>query len=411
MSFNGGGATYRRRFVNGIEVRISTRFKGEGIDATIEGLTMRNNYTASTPEGLYDMVRKVPPVMLSSASTKDIERVALAVMECAEDLVRVRRGKGEGQTMDTRIDNLIRAAYERRDEIVLCLLGAPGIGKTEAVERFARERGVNVTHLILSQVMPNEISGITMPVPESHSMSVFDNDRLASMKDGDILFLDEVLKAQQPVLSACLTLIQERRMMSGRKLADVMIIAAANPLPSAATLPLEIRQRFMFVKVEFIEEEWLDYMKREHSVRMDDIVPYLDVTGDGLSWNSPTPRTATKMVEWMKSVYDDTILLSSVKEYCRSEFSEKFEEKISKAVSASMEERKLYALAEMIDEVNDNNSVTDLINQLTLHELRRHLSKTIKSMGEEELNKLMKLAKDFDMSCFGNGEESEDVEG
>ena len=372
---------------------------------------MRNNYTASTPEGLYDMVRKVPPVMLSSASTKDIERVALAVMECAEDLVRVRRGKGEGQTMDTRIDNLIRAAYERRDEIVLCLLGAPGIGKTEAVERFARERGVNVTHLILSQVMPNEISGITMPVPESHSMSVFDNDRLASMKDGDILFLDEVLKAQQPVLSACLTLIQERRMMSGRKLADVMIIAAANPLPSAATLPLEIRQRFMFVKVEFIKEEWLDYMKREHSVRMDDIVPYLDVTGDGLSWNSPTPRTATKMVEWMKSVYDDTILLSSVKEYCRSEFSEKFEEKISKAVSASMEERKLYALAEMIDEVNDNNSVTDLINQLTLHELRRHLSKTIKSMGEEELNKLMKLAKDFDMSCFGNGEESEDVEG
>lgn len=311
--------------------------------------------------------------------------------------------------MNTRIDNLIRAAYERRDEIVLCLLGAPGIGKTEAVERFAKERGVNVTHLILSQVMPNEISGITMPVPESHSMSVFDNDRLASMRDGDILFLDEVLKAQQPVLSACLTLIQERRMMSGRKLADVMIIAAANPLPSAATLPLEIRQRFMFVKVEFVEKEWLDYMMREHGVKLDNVIPYLDVTGEGLHWNSPTPRTATKMVEWMKSVYDDTILLSNVKEYCRSEFGDKFEKAIAKAVNVNMEEDRLYALAGLIDEVN--GYVDDERNKLTLSELKRHLRNTIRSMGEEDMNKLMELAKDFDMSCFDNGEESDDVEG
>ena len=399
----------RHLVIDGMKMLVSTELKDDEIHANIEVEDIPHRYVASTPEKLRDNVLKVRPMMLCDVSTKDIERVALAVMECAEDLVRVRRGKGEGQTMDTRIDNLIRAAYERRDEIVLCLLGAPGIGKTEAVERFARERGVNVTHLILSQVMPNEISGITMPVPESHSMSVFDNDRLASMKDGDILFLDEVLKAQQPVLSACLTLIQERRMMSGRKLADVMIIAAANPLPSAATLPLEIRQRFMFVKVEFIEEEWLDYMKREHGVRMDDIVLYLDVTGDGLNWNSPTPRTATKMVEWMKSVYDDTILLSSVKEYCRSEFGEKFEKTISKAVSASMEEDRLYALAGLIDEVN--GYVDDEKNELTLRELRRHLSKTIKSMGEEELDKLMELAKDFDMSCFDNREESDDVEG
>ena len=313
--------------------------------------------------------------------------------------------------MGTRIDNLIRAAYEKRDEIVLCLLGAPGIGKTEAVERFAKERGVNVTHLILSQVMPNEISGITMPVPENHSMSVFDNDRLASMKDGDILFLDEVLKAQQPVLSACLTLIQERRMMSGRKLADVMIIAAANPLPSAATLPLEIRQRFMFVKVEFVKEEWLDYMMREHNVRMDEVVPHLDVTGDGLGWNSPTPRTATKMVEWMKSVYDDTTLLSNVKEYCRSEFSGEFEKAIANAVSESLDKERIYTLADMIAEVNGDDHVADLKDQLSLREMRRYLMGEIKSMDEEELNKLMELAKDFDMSCFDNGEESDDVEG
>lgn len=398
--------------VDGMEVRVKTELKGEEIHAEIDICGLSILYVASTPEKLRDNVLRVRPTMLKFASAKDMESIAQAIREDAENLLYVTRGRKERvQTMSTRIDNLIRAAYERRDEIVLCLLGAPGIGKTEAVERFAKERGVNVTHLILSQVMPNEISGITMPVPESHSMSVFDNDRLASMKDGDILFLDEVLKAQQPVLSACLTLIQERRMMSGRKLADVMIIAAANPLPSAATLPLEIRQRFMFVKVEFVKEEWLDYMRREHGVRMDKVIPYLDVTGEGLYWNSPTPRTVTKMVEWMKSVYDDTILLSNVKEYCRSEFSDKFEKVITNAIRESMEEERIQTLAEMIDEVNGNYGATDIDDKLTKYEMKLRLKAIIRSMGEEELNKLMELAKDFDMSCFDNGEESDDVEG
>lgn len=402
----------RYLLVDNKEVRISTRLNNNRIRTSVEVMGERRSYEASTPKEVCDMVRQMKPTILGNASDQDIEHLIRAIREDAEDLLYVARGgKERVQTMGTRIDNLIRAAYEKRDEIVLCLLGAPGIGKTEAVERFAKERGVNVTHLILSQVMPNEISGITMPVPESHSMSVFDNDRLASMKDGDILFLDEVLKAQQPVLSACLTLIQERRMMSGRKLADVMIIAAANPLPSAATLPLEIRQRFMFVKVEFVKEEWLDYMMREHNVKLDDVVPYLDVTGDGLDWNSPTPRTATKMVEWMKSVYDDRNLLSSVKEYCRSEFSGEFEKKIANAISASMEEERIQTLAEMIDEVNSDYGATDISNQLTRYEMKLRLKAIIRSMGEEELGKLMELAKDFDMSCFDNGEESDDVEG
>ena len=398
----------RRLYISGAAIDVTVGlYRGE-LHADIVVNEITHHYVSSTPDKLANNVRRMRPVTLSSASTKDMEEVILHVRAMAEDLTCT---KGDDSKMGQSIDGLIRAAYERRDEIVLCLLGAPGIGKTEAVERFARERGVNVTHLILSQVMPNEISGITMPVPESHSMSVFDNDRLASMEDGDILFLDEVLKAQQPVLSACLTLIQERRMMSGRKLADVMIIAAANPLPSAAILPLEIRQRFMFVTVEFVKDEWLDYMRRKHGVHMDDVVPYLDVTGDGLNWNSPTPRTATKMVEWMKSVYDDANLLSSVKEYCCSEFGGKFEKAIADAVSASVEEEKIYALAEIIDKVNGDYYAVDQIDTLTQYEMKLHLKDIIKSMGEEEMAKLMELAKDFDMPCLDNGEEKEDVEG
>ena len=387
----------RRLYISGLAVDVTVGLHRWELHADIVVDETPSHYVASTPDRLANSVRRVRPAMLAWIKTKDMEEVIFHVRAMAMDLTCT---KGDEKEVSQNIDSLIRAAYERRDEIVLCLLGAPGIGKTEAVERFARERGVNVTHLILSQVMPNEISGITMPVPETHSMSVFDNDRLASMEDGDILFLDEVLKAQQPVLSACLTLVQERRMMSGRKLPDVMIIAAANPLPSSATLPLEIRQRFMFVETKFINDEWLDYMWNEHGVRMDEAIPYLDVTGEGMNWNSPTPRTVTKMVEWMKSVYDDDLLLKSVREFCKTTFGDKLDDVIYRAVKRSREKEMMSDLAGIIDEVRGDDNASLSIDNLTFNEMRKWLREEIKEMDKEEIGRLMERARDLDMSCL-----------
>lgn len=393
--------------VGDMEADITVELKDKGIVADIYVMGMPRRYAASTPEKLYDNILKVRPSMLASASTNDMERLAMTVLSNAKELVCLRqRRKEQSKTMSTRIDNLIRAAYERRDEIVLCLLGAPGIGKTEAVERFARKKGVNVTHLILSQVMPNEISGITMPVPETHSMSVFDNDRLASMKDGDILFLDEVLKAQQPVLSACLTLVQERRMMSGRKLPDVMIVAAANPLPTPASLPLEIRQRFMFVDVKFNRDEWVDYMLREHGVDMVPILEFLVTDGSSTKWNALTPRTATKLVEWIKAVADDKEMLGSVISYCEETFGNQATSIIKKAVTYAKDKGMASLLADMIDKVSGDDNASTTMDYLSLNEMKKWLKHRIQEMDDDERSKLMEMAKDFDMGFMGEiGEE------
>lgn len=203
---------------------------------------------------------------------------------------------------------LIEAADKCRSEIVLCLLGRPGIGKTEAIERFARDNDRRVVHLIASQILPNEVSGMTMPNQETHTMDVFDHVRLGHMRDGDILFMDELLKGQQQVLNACLTLIQERRMMSGRRLPDVLIVAAANELPSPAQLPLEIRQRFIFVKMEWSSSDWVEYMTR-HGYDDRDALEKLAATVEremdhDSEWNTLTPRTATKLCDWARSVRD-----------------------------------------------------------------------------------------------------------
>lgn len=201
---------------------------------------------------------------------------------------------------------LIEAADKLRSEIVLCLMGKPGIGKTEAVERFAREHDRKVVHIIASQILPNEVSGMTMPNQETHTMDVFDHVRLGHMEDGDILFFDELLKGQTQVLNACLTLIQERRMMSGKKLPDILIVAAANPLATPAKLPPEIRQRFMFVDMEWSRVEWRDYMKAKgfsNARALDEMAELIKKSLDGdwsRLWNVLTPRTATKLCEWYR---------------------------------------------------------------------------------------------------------------
>lgn len=197
-----------------------------------------------------------------------------------------------------------------RNQIVPCFMGCPGIGKTHEIERYAKDKGKKVVHIIASQILPSEVSGITMPDKEAGGMTVYDHVRLSSLEDGDILFFDELLQGQQQVLSACLTLIQERRLMSDRPLPDIMIVAAANPLANPNQLPLAIRDRFLFIGMEFDFMEWQRYMLKnqgiaiESSMRNEIDASDTNVTG----WNAQTPRTVTKLCAFIRNNIGDDAL-------------------------------------------------------------------------------------------------------
>lgn len=197
-----------------------------------------------------------------------------------------------------------------RNQIVPCFMGCPGIGKTHEIERYAKDKGKKVVHIIASQILPSEVSGITMPDKEAGGMTVYDHVRLSSLEDGDILFFDELLQGQQQVLSACLTLIQERRLMSDRPLPDIMIVAAANPLANPNQLPLAIRDRFLFIGMEFDFMEWQRYMLEnqgiaiESSMRNEIDASDTNVTG----WNAQTPRTVTKLCAFIRNNIGDDAL-------------------------------------------------------------------------------------------------------
>lgn len=194
-----------------------------------------------------------------------------------------------------------------RDQIVPCFMGCPGIGKTHEIERYAKDRGKKVVHIIASQILPSEVSGITMPDKEAGGMTVYDHVRLSSLKDGDILFFDELLQGQQQVLSACLTLIQERRLMSDKPLPNVMIVAAANPLANPNQLPAAIRDRFLFIGMEFDFFEWKQYMKDSQDIIIEDSMQNeIDASDTSVvGWNAQTPRTVTKLCKFITNNIDD----------------------------------------------------------------------------------------------------------
>lgn len=192
-------------------------------------------------------------------------------------------------------------SYPMKKEIVPCLIGPVGIGKTAAVNKHAENVGAKkVVTIIASQILPSEVSGLTMPDAETKSMQIYDHYRLASLEDGDILFFDELLEADQSVLSACLTLIESRMMMSGRKLPDIQIIAATNPTIKPGSLKENIRQRFMFREFDVDKQGVHDYILKKTGLDLTSDV-LNQIRTNGSSYNLLSPRSLTKLCEWMSA--------------------------------------------------------------------------------------------------------------
>lgn len=187
-----------------------------------------------------------------------------------------------------------------RDYIALGMLSDPGLSKSSQVQQWAEEHGRRVFELIISQRMPSEISGMPMPNSNTSKMEIYDFNTLLEMEDGDILFFDEFTNGNIQTLNACLTLIQERRMLSGKPLPSVMIVAAGNPQGSCDLLP-QTKQRFIWTNVSFSPCSWVEYIWHKHGVipsreLVEQIVNQYKSGFDRVRYNYMTARTAENFI-------------------------------------------------------------------------------------------------------------------
>lgn len=201
------------------------------------------------------------------------------------------------------MEPILKSMYPHRRVLTPLIIGDPGISKTQVIQKLGRDFGVNVVTFILSNTVPSEVSGIRMPDNDTKKMEVFDDMRMASLRDGDILFFDEFLEAPPMLWSACLTLIQDRVMASGRPLPDVFIVAASNKVATPGIIPASVRDRFQVLEVEFDWANWCRWFECEYGVK-----PSHDlrdrIEGDSDQYNILTPRRITKLYEWMKGAKD-----------------------------------------------------------------------------------------------------------
>lgn len=195
---------------------------------------------------------------------------------------------------------------QHRDEMALALMSDPGLSKTSQCKQWCEEHGRQYFEFITSQRMPSEISGMAMPDADTKRMKIYDFDYLLDMKDGDVLAFDEFTNGNIMTLNACLTLIQERNMMSGRKLPSILIVAMGNPQGKCDMRP-QTKQRFLWLDVKFDEDTWCDWIKKELNVvptqNLINIIKSTYRNGFNVQdYNYMTARTVTNLLKLAKTV-------------------------------------------------------------------------------------------------------------
>lgn len=234
-------------------------------------------------------------------------------LELVEKKVKL---KHKNHTTMKNIKEVLEKVYSNEDlrqSVVPLFIGNPGMGKTKIIEAFAKDKGVELVELITSQMNPFEISGIAMPDKETQEMKYYNFDKLEKLKDGDILFFDELLNGNPIVLNACLTILEQRRLISGKALPKVMIVAAANPQGMVPITP-QIKERFLWYNVMFDPEMWKEYMYNKYDMPYHVSQEFCERIKNEkfMDRNFNSPRSLDKAVNMVKltcpTPYEDLVL-------------------------------------------------------------------------------------------------------
>lgn len=139
--------------------------------------------------------------------------------------------------------------------------GAPGIGKSALVEKFAREVGLPCVSLLGSQLAPEDIIGIPRINGET---SEFLPPKMIARKEPYVLFLDELDACSQEVQKAFYSLIHERRIGEYHLPEGSIVVGAGNRAEDSAivkTMSSALINRMFHVQMKADARQWIKWAK------------------------------------------------------------------------------------------------------------------------------------------------------
>ncbi len=183
--------------------------------------------------------------------------------------------------------------------------GAPGIGKSALVQKFADDIGLECVSLLGSQLAPEDIIGI--PKIEGDT-SCFMPPKMIAKKEPYVLFLDELNACSQEVQKAFYSLIHERRIGEYRLPEGSVVIGAGNRTQDGAivkTMSTALINRMFHVQLVADPEQWLDWAYKEGIHKW--VIDYISQRPDHLFSEPPkteepysTPRSWHMLSDGLK---------------------------------------------------------------------------------------------------------------
>jgi hypothetical protein len=185
--------------------------------------------------------------------------------------------------------------------------GAPGIGKSALVEKFAEYVGMPCVSLLGSQLAPEDIIG----VPQiQDNVSVFMPPKMIARKEPYVLFLDELNACSQEVQKAFYSLIHERRVGEYHLPEGSVVIGAGNRIEDSAivkTMSSALVNRMFHVQLKADARVWLKWAREANLHPW--VIQYIEQRPDHLFSEPP------KVEEPFSTPRSWEILSDALKEY------------------------------------------------------------------------------------------------
>lgn len=146
------------------------------------------------------------------------------------------------------------------------LHGSPGVGKSDVVRQIAKQRGIDLIDLRLSQLDPVDLRGVPS-VDAKKRITLWNTPNFLPTEGKGILFLDEINSAAQATQAAAYQLVLDRKLGDYELPPGWAIIAAGNRSTDRAIvnqMSTALKNRFTHLNYEVNNDDWCDWALRSN---------------------------------------------------------------------------------------------------------------------------------------------------